>query len=460
MRTALAYPMTKRDPIACNPPLAILYLATNLQKHNHEVAVFDRDGYDDGLPGLIDGVSDYKPGLVGLPLFSTRESFHAARTVVQQLRHKLPTAKIVLGGPHASACPEQTLQWYPEADFVLRGEAEHTLPLLTAQLDKNAVRPEVPGLSYRDGNEIVSIPLGESIADLDSIPIPDRKFLWENYRRKIYWRLERKGITDYMVTGRGCPFRCKFCFQMERSTFRTRSPENILQELEYLASLGITSIDFEDDLFTAKRERCLKVCRMIREAGLRLDLKVRSHVNTIDEELLAELRKAGVKTVVFGIESGSQKVLEAMNKKSRVERNMEAIQITKKAGLQCYADLFIGFPGETRETLAETERFLRKAKPTAINMSVLVPFPGTPVYAEAKANGTLVGDWTIDGPTPFVKLPWTDNREVLWEIQRGIVRRYYSQVGVLLQILRHSPSKFKLRTWVMGIRFMRRVLGI
>jgi len=131
---------------------------------------------------------------------------------------------------------------------------------------------------------------------------------------------------------------------------------------------------------------------MIREAGLRLDLKVRSHVNTVDEELLAELRAAGARTVVFGIESGSQKILDAMNKKATVERNAEAIRLTKKAALACYADMFIGFPGETLETMAETERFLAKTKPTAINMQVLVPFPGTAIYAESKANGTLVGD--------------------------------------------------------------------
>ncbi|MFH1218977.1 MAG: radical SAM protein [Candidatus Eisenbacteria bacterium] len=434
MRVALAYPMIKRDAMACNPPLGILYLATSLQKHGHEVAAFDRDGYDGGLQELISRVSDYKPELVGLPLFSGVGSFRDVQVVVKQVREKLPTAHMVLGGPHASACPEQTLQWYPEVDFVLRGEAEHTVCALAAQLEKNVARPEVPGLCYREGGEIVSIPLGKFTADLDSIPIPDRKFLWENYRRKLYWRLDRKGVTDYIVTGRGCPFRCKFCYQLERSTYRLRSPENILQEIMYLASLGTTCIDFEDDIFTADKSRSIRVCRMIREAGLRLDLKVRSHVNTVDEELLAELRAAGARTVVFGIESGSQKILDAMNKKATVERNAEAIRLTKKAGLACYADMFIGFPGETLETMAETERFLAKTKPTAINMQVLVPFPGTAIYAESKANGTLVGDWSIDKPTPFVKLPWADNREILWAHQRRIVRRYYSGASVLLEI--------------------------
>ena len=196
---------------------------------------------------------------------------------------------------------------------------------------------------------------------------------------------------------------------MERG-YRARSAENVVRELVYLASLGITTIDFEDDLFTGRKTRCLEICRMIGEAGLKLDLKVRSHVRKVDEGLLQAMKGIGVKAVVFGIESGSGTMLKAMNKKATVEDNYRAVSLTKQAGLMCYADLFLGYPGETPETIAETREFLLKARPTAVNFGVLMPYPCTTVYQQAKDAGTLVSDWWPDAPVPFVRLPWASDR--------------------------------------------------
>jgi radical SAM superfamily enzyme YgiQ (UPF0313 family) len=437
--------------------LALLYLATGLRDRGFEVSVFDRDAYAGGLQELADRVVDYKPDVVGMPLFTTSPAFRDTQSLIQELTDRLPTAKLLCGGPHASACPTQTLEWFPDLDFVLQGEADHTICELMEQLTSNVARPEVAGLHYRDGGEIVSIPVGKAPKDLDAIPIPDRKIIWENYSNGVYWRADKKGATDYIISSRGCPFNCNFCFKIERG-YRTRSPENVVAELEYLATLGIKSIEFEDDLFTADKSRCLKICDMIQSADLGLHLKVRSRVDTIDADILSELRKCGVKSVVYGFESGSQTVLDAMNKRANVKRNYEVVRMTKKAGLACYADLFVGFPGETPETLVETEKFLLKAKPTALNLSALIPFPGTQVYNQAKADGMLVGDWSLDGPQPWVKLPWMKSFDDLREHQRRIRRRFYSNPSVFLGMLKDSPSKFSLRTWGAGFRFIRGIL--
>jgi anaerobic magnesium-protoporphyrin IX monomethyl ester cyclase len=456
MRVALAYPLSKGGDYSCNPPLSLLYLATSLKANGFEVSVFDLDSYTGGMQELLNDIVDYRPVLVGIPIFTITTAFKATKAICRGLRKSLPDVLILAGGPHPTALPEQTLEWFPELDFVLQGECDYTLCDLVAQIDNNVAKPSVPGLFQRTNGAIEGIERGDPPKDLDSVPIPDRKIIWNNYQKGVYWRLDRKGATDLLITGRGCPFNCKFCFKTE-SLYRRRSAENVVQELEYLSSLGITAVDFEDDLFTANRKRCVKICQLIREAGLNLDLKVRSRVDTIDEEILDEMRRSGVKAIVFGIESGSQRILAAMGKKTSVERNFQVIQMAKKAGMRCHADILIGYPGEDAESLAETKKFLLKARPTSMLLSIMTPFPCTQVYDDAKADGSIVGEWSLDGRQPYIKLDWMKDYSTLCAEYNKIYRSYYSHPAILLGMMKHAPKT--LRVWKKGARFIWRKLN-
>jgi radical SAM superfamily enzyme YgiQ (UPF0313 family) len=165
-------------------------------------------------------------------------------------------------------------------------------------------------------------------------------------------------------------------------------------------------------------------------------------VNDVDPELLALMKKAGVHSVTFGIESGSQKILDAMNKQTTVEQNFEAIRMVRTAGLQCYADLFLGFPGETPDTIKETSDFLMKAKPTGINMACLYPLHSTEVYEQAKHNGTLVGDWGILEDYPWVKLPWFNDIDELRKEWCKISRRFWLNPGVIARGIKSNIKYF------------------
>lgn len=451
MRIALVYPFIKGGSHGCNPPLALLYLATNLERDGHEVAVFDRDRHPRDQSLFISEIADYGPDLIGMPLFTIVSIFRAVRETCRSLREKLPRTPIILGGPHVSAMPEQTLEWFPEVDFILQGEADITLGMFVREFASNAAEPQAPGLFYRKNGGIARIPRIAPPKDLNELPIPDRKFVKRNFEDGIYWRLDRAGATDLVLTGRGCPFNCAFCFKTE-SGYRSRSAENVLRELEYLASLGHSNIDIEDDLFTANKKRCIAICRGIREARFKFHLKVRSRVDTIDEEMLAEMRKAGIRTVVYGFESGSDRILKAMNKKTTVQRNREVVRMTKKARLKCHADILLGFPGENEESIRETERFLLESRPTSMLMSVMMPWPETQVYKDCKENGSLVGDWTIDGPPPYIKLPWMDDYSTLWRRSKVVDKRFYSDPRVVMTLVRHSP--FNMRMVRAGSRFL------
>jgi anaerobic magnesium-protoporphyrin IX monomethyl ester cyclase len=452
MLIALAYPHTKRSGYQCTPPLALLSLATVLKRQGFEIFVFDRDGFAGGSEEMVAAVADLGPDLVGLPLYTGVEEMREFGRIAAELRRRLPRARIIAGGPHVTACPEQTLARFPEVDLVLRAEADETFPELVEQLAANRAHPDVPGLCRRHNGGFLCRDIGDPPEKLDDIPIADRSLLAENYRRGVYWRIGRRGSADLVMTSRGCPFNCKFCFKVSHH-YRARSPEHVLTELEALASFGVTSIDLEDDLFTASKARCVAICRGIRAAGLRLDLKVRSRANTIDRELIAELKATGVRTVVFGIESGSQAILDSMNKKVTVEDNRRAIALVKKSGLQCIADLILGFPGESVETAEETKRFLLATRPTAIQLGILCPFPKTRVYDEAKEAGRLVGDWDEPGTWPYVDLPGFD-RESLVRTLHDIQRAFYRDPRVVFNLLRHNARHMKGREWRAAWRYM------
>jgi anaerobic magnesium-protoporphyrin IX monomethyl ester cyclase len=264
----------------------------------------------------------------------------------------------------------------------------------------------VPGISFRDGaGEIVHCPDGSILSDLDALPFPDRDGVMEHYRDRTYSSFVYGSPSDILMTSRGCPYRCSFCFKV-CGRYRSRSSENVLAEIDWVMEhIAPASIQFMDDSFTIQKTRTHAILDGLIDRRYSLKLKVRSRVDAVDEALLRKMKRAGVDTVVYGLESGSEEMLQAFNKRTQVQQNVAACRMTRRAGLNCLGDMILFYPGETRATLRETDRFIRAANPTAVKFYVLSPLPRTKVYDEAKANGTLVSDWSTGGETPWVRLP-------------------------------------------------------
>ena len=433
MKTALLYPYQKRFFTGCNPPVSLLYLAASLIRAEEEVKVFDIDEDNRSEKELVQQLKYYQPDVIGIPLYTLTLS--AAYRFVQLLKSELSHSRILIGGPHATIRSQEVMEQFVDCDFILRGESENSIVDLIKSLQDEKSLDEIKGLSYRKNCNIVHNPDAELNMDLDQIRFPERDLLESAYSKNTYWRIGHKGTTDVIITSRGCPYNCNFCFRMSKK-FRTRSPENIVQELINIRSRGIRNIHIMDDLFVWNKPRFIKIIDLIKESKLDLELKIRARVNFIDEDMLKLMKEVGVRSVVYGIESGSQKILDAMNKRTTVEMNYKAIQLTKKVGLQCYADIFIGYPGETRETIKETEKLILKARPTGINMAVMYPLPGTEVYNEAKSQGTLMNDWDIHGSFAWIKLPWIENVMDLYKIRKRLMRKYLRQPLVFINSVR------------------------
>jgi anaerobic magnesium-protoporphyrin IX monomethyl ester cyclase len=347
----------------------------------------------------------------------------------------VPNAALVVGGAHPTVWPQWSLENMPQFDYAMAGEADRSVIAFADMLAGKRSEAEVPGLVYRRGGDIHANER-PFVENLDELPQVRRSFLDRYYRQGRYWDMAARGNLDMMITSRGCPYSCSFCFKLERK-YRYRGVDHLMAEFEELHRRGVRWIHVQDDAFTASRKRCFAVAEKLIEHKYKFRLKVRSRVNNVNAELLKSLKRCGVRQIMYGFESGSQEMLNSMNKRTTVKMNEEAVRLTREAGIACYGEIMVGMPGETLETMRMTTQFLLKCKPIVGYISVLYPLPGTTVYEEAKANGTLQGDWTVDGAWPWVKLPWTETREQLDREARRMSRSVQLSPSYLLYFLRH-----------------------
>ncbi|MEW6443453.1 MAG: radical SAM protein [bacterium] len=440
-RVFLVFPYDKLGTKGCFPPLSLLYLGTSLASAGYDVRLFDAD--EDNLSlqesrmiaAILAQAGSFRPALIGLPVYSM--NLRLAYRIVQALREASPDWRIVLGGPHPTVMPAETLSEFPGADFVLRGEAERSILGLMKALDGCGDYSGVAGLSYRSDGKVLHNPDAPLIRDINQVPFPARQLLQSAYDKGTYWRIGRKGPLDVMITSRGCPFNCNFCYHMTPG-YRARSPESVLDEIAEIRSRGVRNIDLLDDNFTLDRKRCTRILDFIVREKMGLSLKIRSSVNTVDEELLRLMKRAGVGAILYGFESGSETMLRRMGKKATVKQNARIVELHDRYKIQCYAGIIIGYPGETLETLQETRDFLLKVKPTGVNISIMIPLPGTRAYEEAKADGTLVGDWSVHAPDPWIRLPWAREYRDYVAVRNKIMKRFMFDPVVVFNLLRYN----------------------
>lgn len=414
------------------PPLHLCNLATGLRLAGFEVRVFDYAGRFSGIEAYFEGIGRYNPDIVGLTCYTPYVSTFHRNT--QILRRHVPNAAMIVGGAHPSVWPQWTLTNMPQFDYAMQGEADRSVIAFAEMIAGRRDAGDVPGLVYRADGDIRANDR-DAIKDLNELPQVDRSFLDEYYKERMYWDMAARGRLDMMITSRGCPYACAFCGKIERK-YRFRSADHVMTEFDALRSRGVRSIHIQDDAFTANRKRCLEIAEALVRGRYRFDLKVRSRVNSVDEEMLRKLKAAGVRQIIYGFESGSQAVLDDMNKKTTVEMNRKAVDITKKVGIACYGEIMVGMPAETPGTIDETIAFLLEKKPIIGFVPVLYPLPGTKVYEEAKQNGTLQGDWSVDGPWPWVKVPWAESRTDIEREAERISRTVRKDPGVVLYFLR------------------------
>jgi anaerobic magnesium-protoporphyrin IX monomethyl ester cyclase len=342
-------------------------------------------------------------------------------------------ATTIAFGTHVTAIPRETMRAFPSLDLVLRGEPELTLRELVDTLERDKLKAQSPnpksqgwwpgvesefakrlrrlfadtdadwqpawlnmkpgtcdlrrikGLVWRDGSEIVVNPDRPFIRHLDDLPLPRHDLLpLEKYRAPLV-----RGPYAFVVTSRGCPGGCRFCIKHVSygGSVRFRSPENVLAEMELLASLGVRSIHMYADLFTVSREQVVGLCELILERGLRLRWTCNSRVDFVDPEMLRLMGRAGCWMISWGIESGSREVLRRARKGIELEQVERALQWSREAAIRNWGYFIIGLPGETEETIQETIRFAKRLPLDLVLFHIAAPYPGSPLFFDVVEQG-------------------------------------------------------------------------
>ena len=418
----------------CFAPVNLLYLASSLLRHGFDTEVIDANAFRLSDEAVALAAARKQADLIGVPLMS--ETLMPAFHLIQCLESACPRTTILTGGPHANAMPEAVLREFAAVDLVLTGECEDSLARLCDALTRQTDIADIPGLCYRQGENIVHNPQAAPITDLDGMPPPARHLLAEAYGSdKYYMILEKQRPVETLLTSRGCPFRCAFCSNIP-GPFRARSPENVVAEIVERYRSGIRNFDIADANFTHDADRAMRIFDLIIREKMAISFRFKTRTTAISRELVGKARKAGAYLISMGMESGSQEILGRMNKKTRIDRNVEACKTVMAAGLKLNTGWIVGFPGETPDTIRQTVRLILAVKPTTANILRLIPYPETPVYEQARAENTLVGDWSVHGAfIPWIKLPWTETLSDLEKATQRVVNQVYLRPHYFVQFL-------------------------
>ncbi|MFH1379982.1 MAG: radical SAM protein [bacterium] len=408
----------------CLPPQSLLFLGTQLKKSGFNVRVLDANVFKLGIEQIVSMITADIPALIGIPILS--EIVCSVYQLTKAIKKQFPQIPIIMGGAHATAEGENVLHAFPQVDYVLRGESEFSMVELCRALDAGGDVSQIKGVVYRRGSSIAVNESADPPENLDDLGITDRGLLVDPDKEHPYYMLQMgPRRVESMITSRGCPHQCGFCANI-RGKFRARSPENVIEEFNYLRQRGISIVDMVDTNFTLDRYRAVKIFDLLIKEKLGVSFRFKTRVDMIDEELIQKAKLAGCHLISYGMESGVQYILDRMNKRTTIKQNALAIEITKKAGLLCHAGWCLGYPGETPETIKKTVDFIIKIKPTTASISALMPYPGTLVYSEAQAEGTLMGAWSIHETTkPWVKLAWMKSYEDLEKMVRYAKNKVY-----------------------------------
>jgi radical SAM superfamily enzyme YgiQ (UPF0313 family) len=380
--------------------LGLGYIASLLKQNGHEVVIYNADFYDspfyldqkqlyenyDNYKKVLNDlndpiweeirktIKDIKPDFIGIQMYTG--TFKSAQIVATIARDLISDIKIIVGGTHPSLDPIGTIN-LNIYDYVVRGEGEFAMLEIVNGIDP----AQIKGVTYKNSaGEICNNEDRDFIEDLDSLPFPGRDCLYNG-----------NGKTDIgaVITSRGCPFRCAYCASpriWKRKT-QFRSVDNVLEELIYLVrKKGVTLIRFQDDTFTLKIDRTMALCEKMLSKDLNIKWICDTRVDRLNKDILQLMKRAGCVRIKVGVESGSNKILESVDKGISVEKIRSIVRLIKEVGISLTAYFMIGFPGETDEDVRKTIRFAEEIEADYNSLSVIAPYYGTKLYSDLEKS--------------------------------------------------------------------------
>jgi len=422
------------------PPLGLAYIASFLESKGLDAEILDMNIEPGDAAEQVARINT-NPDIIGIT--SMTSAVMHGYAIAEECKKKFPEAKIVFGGVHATVLPEDVLS-RAYVDYVFRGEGEYSFYNF---LKGDDIR-SIPGLSYRKNGKFVHNPDSCLIADLDTLPPPAYKKLKVHKYSPTLGSYKRLPAISMLAT-RGCPGKCIYCFgSFLGGKVRMHTVDYLIAEIKMLIKdYGIKEILFYDDTFTVYRDKVRDFCGKILENKMDITWVCFSRVDTIDEETLRLMKKSGCHQIMYGIESGSTEILKNIDKRIDLAKAVNAVKITKKAGIECRASFMLGNPGETESTIMETIKFAIKLDPDIALFNVSTPFPGTRMFKWAKENNYLRSeDWSkYDFSNMLMELP-TISPAKIEEYYKKVFKMFYYRPSYLMKRLLKLRSFNDIKT--------------
>jgi len=420
-------------------PQGLLSLAACLLKEGNAVFLYDclGPGVSPDLNAQVKAILAYSPELVGFS--ATTSSFPDAAEMARKIKESSGEIQTVCGGVHVSALKDVLLRQYPAFDFLCVGEGEQTM----AELAGGKAPDEIPGLIWRQGSEVVVNQPRSPITDLDTLPFPAYEKLQgfpKDYRLPLFSYIHTPGAT--MITSRGCMYQCSYCDRsVFKRGFRYNSAAYIYEHMTYLRTrFGVRHVNIYDDLFTFDRKRIVELCETLCRHPLGMNFNCAVRVGHTDDALLRMLKDAGCLMVSLGVESADPQMLARHKSGVSLEAVRDTVQRIQGAGLRAKGLFMMGLPGETEESIRRTSDFIIDLGLDDMNMAKFTPFPGAPLWATIRQEGTFEENWRLMNCLNFVFIPsGISSKERLDRLYNEHVKRFYSDP--------EWRRKFRRRLW-------------
>ncbi len=433
----------------CTPCLACLVLAAIVREAGYAVAVIDASAENLTLDDTMARIGELSPHFIGIT--STTLTILSAERVAGAVKKRWPNVLIGIGGPHVTAIPEETLRRCADFDMVALHEGEHTIiEILDYLQDDNRTLDSIPGIAYLgSGDQVITTLPAQQFKDLDSLPFPAWDLLrdFPDAYSPGFFKVAQIPSVSF-VSARGCPYHCSFC---DTSVFgqkvRSHSAEYMVELFEYLNSrFGIRDVTFEDDTFMFNSRNVMRFCELLLTKNLGMTWACNSRLNLAKPEILQAMNTAGCWHISYGVESGSQDILDQEDKGITIDQIHWGIQSTRDAGISAKGFFIVGHPGETLDTLQATYDLTQTIPFSDISVSCMTPFPGSPLSKNAHEFGSFDDDWTKMNLLTPVFVPYGLTAEDLQSWQKKILRDFYFRPKTVFdymgRILRNPSPRY------------------
>ncbi len=432
------------------PPLGLACLASILMNHSIGVRIVDGALAND-YRVIVDDILRSKPDYVGIT--ASTVSIYNASKLASMIKDKNSNIIIFIGGAHLTALPVDTMKRFGSFDIGVIGEADYTLTELIDTLETKGDLSLVNGIIYR-GEELIQTAKRAFTINLDDLPMPAWELLPDiarTYCPPVH--TVKRLPAALLVTSRGCPAKCKFC---DRSIFgnniRANSANYVMKMMRQLYyKYGIREFQFRDDNFLAFRPRLVELCHLLENSNLDIVFSIAGRIDMVNPEILSLLAKAGCWQIWYGVESGSQRILDFINKKTTLEKIKNAVDMTKKAGIDACGFFMIGLPIETPDDIKATIKFSRSLALSEAHFTFFTPLPGCELYETVRQYGAFDDDWHKASCWNPVFIPDGMTEKQLVHYWKRASLGFYLRPRIILNYIKKIRSFSHIKIYLLGV---------